>query len=688
MMKKIIAIVMLWLSLAAHADPSLQITAGTQLLAKGGTTTVTFTWSESVTGFDATDIAVAPSAGGAISAFNGSGTTYTATFTKNSTGQTSITVDNNVATPTGTGMSLGFNTPVYYIDGSGADAGKKVVAVPQPVCPVIGEKLINPTNRAVENFYVLRPKGNVYVFSRIQQGCLTRLVAGQSFVKDTAAPAYIQAIPNGVHNHAANMPKVRLPEGFKRMTGTREILIRPANHDCNRQVFHDTPGSAGGHCVGNGGQQRFLFTTSAGNMQNDDPIIFPNQKGVSHLHGFYGNVNVDYTTTNASLLRTCEATAPGGIVNCTGYWTPQMIDTATQTAINPKSIQVYYKSVNDFLNEVEPFAVTEKIPQGLKIIGGNPSANSQATAGRTGNYCLGRNGGALQSTQPYQIPDCEGKDYDTVRMVVEMPACVQDNGSGGMVLDSTNHKDHTAYFATAAPFAANGVCPASHPHLLPIISVIVDYPLGFSQNSRTFRLSSDNYSSTLPGGYSYHADWWGMWRNTAPYDAADKLQKVNNSYFDAGEKYMGLSDGVTISAISVSGTTATITTATPHHLPADPFWFPPSNNHWDGTRSHLLGRITGVGGASAAIYNSDLSSANYLVNNIRNGAYNATHSLLPVGDKVLTIIDATHVSYQLSSAPADTNPPVTGAKLQWGEELCQLHDDCSPDYYKFYYPIP
>ena len=58
--------------------PTIAITSGAAALAKGETTTVTFTLSESSTDFVEGDISVS---GGTLSSFSGSGTTYTATFT-------------------------------------------------------------------------------------------------------------------------------------------------------------------------------------------------------------------------------------------------------------------------------------------------------------------------------------------------------------------------------------------------------------------------------------------------------------------------------------------------------------------------------------------------------------------------------------------------------------------------------
>ena len=66
----------------------------------------------------------------------------------------------------------------------------------------------------------------------------------------------------------------------------------------------------------------------------------------------------------------------------------------------------------------------------------------------------------------------------------------------------TNHKSHMAY-------GVNGGCPSTHPIGIPEISLNISWTIpatGFN-----FRLSSDNYSTSIPGGHLAHADWWNGW---------------------------------------------------------------------------------------------------------------------------------------------------------------------------------
>jgi hypothetical protein len=54
-------------------------------------------------------------------------------------------------------------------------------------------------------------------------------------------------------------------------------------------------------------------------------------------------------------------------------------------------------------------------------------------------------------------------------------------------------------------------CPSTHPITLPAITEHFDFSVTDVAAVPYWRLSSDMYSASLPGGYSAHADWMGGW---------------------------------------------------------------------------------------------------------------------------------------------------------------------------------
>jgi hypothetical protein len=54
-------------------------------------------------------------------------------------------------------------------------------------------------------------------------------------------------------------------------------------------------------------------------------------------------------------------------------------------------------------------------------------------------------------------------------------------------------------------------CPDSHPVVLPQITYVTSYPVPAGGNTSSWRLSSDVYDASQPGGYSLHGDWMNGW---------------------------------------------------------------------------------------------------------------------------------------------------------------------------------
>ena len=105
--------------------PTIAITSSKAALKAGDTATLTFTISEAVTDFDATDITVS---GGTLSGFTGSGTTYTATFTPTANSTTNGVI--NVA-------SSKFSDAAGNQNADGADPNNTVTLAVDTIVPTI-----------------------------------------------------------------------------------------------------------------------------------------------------------------------------------------------------------------------------------------------------------------------------------------------------------------------------------------------------------------------------------------------------------------------------------------------------------------------------------------------------------------------------------------------------------------------
>ncbi len=267
----------------------------------------------------------------------------------------------------------------------------------------------------------------------------------------------------------------KIPLGSK---GSSEVRIAPASSDpALAPTKHNdtTSGEFRTHC-------------DYSHMSFDDPIVYPGQVGKAHLHTFFGNTRTWAGSTALSIAETGNSTCAGGITNRTAYWVPTLIDTKDGTPLAPEDSIWYYKNGSSLI----PSASIKPMPKGLRMIAGNMKSSQASDSDYTGWSCWngGGNGNSIPTT-------CAIGDY--VVMNVNFPQCWN-----GKDLDSSDHKSHMAY-------PENTKCPASHPVPIPAISLNLKYKVIDPSAPARWRLSSDMYDTSKPGGFSAHADWFDGW---------------------------------------------------------------------------------------------------------------------------------------------------------------------------------
>jgi hypothetical protein len=217
-----------------------------------------------------------------------------------------------------------------------------------------------------------------------------------------------------------------------------------------------------------------LSSHRAGN----DPIVFPNQPNVSHIHEFYGN----RTTNAASTLQSLRA----GTTNCapapdlSAYWTPTLYQNGVP--VPPESVTVYYQGIHDATRAVAP-------PQGLRIVVGAATATSPEGNPAARWSCVG------QSPSSRDFMTCPSGTK--LENYLDFPTCWD-----GRNLDSPNHRDHMA-------FAPGLVCPADHPVVLPRIELLITYPV--NGGGLTLAGTRNGANVTNAPGYTFHGDFMNAW---------------------------------------------------------------------------------------------------------------------------------------------------------------------------------
>lgn len=263
----------------------------------------------------------------------------------------------------------------------------------------------------------------------------------------------------------------------------------------------------------------------------NDPIVYPGQENAAHLHRFYGNMNLDHTTTAQSLNSSGDSSCQGNHLNRSAYWVPallapkfdplsgeRLLDENGEPAWQVVPAVVgndeeaheifYYSAAIDDVSQVQP------VPVGLRMIAGTASTmpGTEQDTSIVRWHC--QSWGSDDAANPLfsaTIPDCVAPDR--VRMDIFFPSCWN-----GVDLDSSDHKSHMAYPSNLG----NGLgvqCPDSHP--VAIARPSYHYAFGVkpevahpqTQSSQGWRLASDMYTVTSDqaGGLSLHGDWFNGW---------------------------------------------------------------------------------------------------------------------------------------------------------------------------------
>jgi hypothetical protein len=190
----------------------------------------------------------------------------------------------------------------------------------------------------------------------------------------------------------------------------------------------------------------FAIGCGFSHRNNDDAIVFPGEPGRSHNHTYIGNRRVDAATTPASLLAgptTCE-----GDADASAYWAPTLY--VGTDPVHPLTGIVYYTQ-----RTLERPTVP---PAGLRMVAGNADAKRRQPKGTVAWSC----GGVGGRPRFYVVPRCH--EDQLTQLQVNFPNCWD-----GKSLDSSDHRRHVAY-STA------GRCRASHPVVLPTLTIILLYP--------------------------------------------------------------------------------------------------------------------------------------------------------------------------------------------------------------------
>jgi len=264
----------------------------------------------------------------------------------------------------------------------------------------------------------------------------------------------------------------------------------------------------------------FRMLCNAGKIIKDDPVVYPGQPGVSHLHVVWGNQGMDANSTYQS-LRTTGTTScgdPNAPVNRTAYWMPAMLD-GVGNVVLPDLIQNYYKQIPAGTAECQRRATAcIGLPNGIKYVyGWNPVTHSGGPNDINSMDYWAFKFVCWTDDQGHEaIPG----SYHTIADIVAAgcPAgaklVILFAGPGcwdGKNLDTPDHRSHLSY-GTAE--TGGQICPADHPYLIAAWQGQVHFTTDANFTAGKWHLSSDDMVPGAPAGSTLHFDYAEGWSPT------------------------------------------------------------------------------------------------------------------------------------------------------------------------------
>ena len=230
-----------------------------------------------------------------------------------------------------------------------------------------------------------------------------------------------------------------------------------------------------------------------------DPIVYPGQVGLAHLHDPFGQ-HLDPNMTHRKLRNdptNCRFKNGTRVDDRSAYWTPSFYAEAGRK-VPVRRAHSYYR-VKPGMNpkNIEPF------PKGLKIIAGRADATGpqkQPDGFNPGKPIVEWQCFAPDNRSNYgHLPSDCGRDQH-VAVTVTFPDCAKPG-----VTDSADHKSHMAY-------STFNRCPSSHPKHVMQLKLFVVYDL--HQGKGAYLSSSHKEPGEPKNAYGMHADFFDAWGGT------------------------------------------------------------------------------------------------------------------------------------------------------------------------------
>lgn len=372
--------------------------------------------------------------------------------------------------------------------------------------------------------------GSLLLFSSQAALAQSWTVGPQTVTYPTSGGSYTGIIGDGSDSQGGIAP------GY-----ASEAADIPSSDFTLSQWFTDT-----GTRITPGSEAKFRTHCNGSHEAQEDPILFPGQANVGHLHTFFGNELAGKDSTYTSLRTTGGSTCAGGPANRTAYWYPSVrkpLSTGVTVTIKPDYVIVYYTA-----GAPASAVRMSRFPRNFAYIGGVDPSDFNDTARRAelpagftylgngwdGWKCLSPSGAQVNTstgaTYSKVLKKADGSDPwagacvsgGQLVAVVKAPPCWD-----GVNIRSPNGRDHLRY-KHRHNNSGQPKCPSGWYEFSSFEGSFNFSHTGFSDYG-TWYLSSDrmNTPSTAAdptsnstcrqtgpyfcNGETFHFDWFGAW---------------------------------------------------------------------------------------------------------------------------------------------------------------------------------
>lgn len=254
-----------------------------------------------------------------------------------------------------------------------------------------------------------------------------------------------------------------------------------------------------------GGQFRVACEFS--HFAYDDPLVYPNQPGASHLHMFFGNTDTNAYSTADSIKNSGGSTCNGSELNRTGYWVPAMFDGDGNVRI-PERIVVYYKGEGLANGNAEVF------PDGAAMIASvdlNTVHYGEGGALGKHSYNCSDNFSGPNANLSNTMPACVGSStpfgdvYTVLEVNTKFPQCWNGQDPGNPA--NYRHPTEGGWYYS--------LCNGDFSRTLVNLEYFVNYRVEPGESTADWYLSSDvsptERTLAHTPGSTNHGDWWSGW---------------------------------------------------------------------------------------------------------------------------------------------------------------------------------